>query len=99
MPPSPPPSAAVLANVGFSALLAAEMGILKRLSEGMQRGRMPAQAFVVIFILIIVGLILSIVGGVDVYSASATNPVSPSSYNYIKDGAIRKHTFLLPCLS
>ena len=80
-------AAAILSNVGFSTLLAAQLGILKRLHEGMQRRRIDPRIFHVVLILIVVGLILSIVGGVDVYS-STSSPPSSSSFDYLRDAAI-----------
>ena len=53
----------------------------------MLRGRIDPRIFVLISILVVVGLILSIVGGVSVYSAT-NQPPSSSAIGYLHDGAI-----------
>ena len=53
----------------------------------MHRRRIDPRIFVIISILVLVALILSIVGGVSVYSATS-QPPSSSAINYLHDGAI-----------
>jgi len=58
-------AAAIFSAVGLGPILLALVGIIKRINDGIASGRIGARAFQLIHILILVGIILAIVAGID----------------------------------
>ena len=81
-------AAAVLASSGFSTLLMAQIGLLQRINEGIpsDKGRIPPLVFRVMVLALIVGIILSIVGGVDQSESSPKTQSNGRTYSHAAAG-------------
>ncbi|KAI9849740.1 MAG: hypothetical protein M1838_006276 [Thelocarpon superellum] len=66
-------AAITCAGIGLSFLLFATLGLLSRLHDGSSSFAIPTRVFRLLHLPIIVGLILGIVGGTDLYSQSSSD--------------------------
>lgn len=63
----------IMNSLGLSAIISAALGLLDRVNTGMGPASLSARIFQVLHVLTIAGLVLSIIGSVNVFSSNTSN--------------------------